>query len=125
MKQNDFFLLVILILVAVISWLNNTKDPISVNTKLTIQQNQKIIKEIALKNLTKEETIFLSVHDGQMQIKITKDSAQIISSPCPNKQCVRQGAIFKEGESIVCVPEKVIVSLKGPRKENDLDAILR
>ena len=32
---------------------------------------------------------------------------------CPDRLCVKQGSISKNGESIVCLPHKVIVTVTG------------
>jgi len=36
----------------------------------------------------------------------------MISSPCPDKICIKQGFINKAGESIVCLPNRVIITLE-------------
>jgi len=36
----------------------------------------------------------------------------MISSPCPDKICIKQGYINKAGESIVCLPNRVIITLE-------------
>uniref|UniRef100_A0A7C3MIU2 NusG domain II-containing protein n=1 Tax=Dictyoglomus thermophilum TaxID=14 RepID=A0A7C3MIU2_DICTH len=36
----------------------------------------------------------------------------MISSPCPDKICIKQGFINKTGESIVCLPNRVIITLE-------------
>ena len=44
------------------------------------------------------------------------------SADCPDQICVRQKAISKEGESIICLPNKVVVSIVGG-EEKELDAV--
>lgn len=39
--------------------------------------------------------------------------AQVTQASCPDQVCVRQGAVQYEGESIVCLPHKLIVAIEG------------
>ena len=41
---------------------------------------------------------------------------------CPDLLCVHQKAISKEGESIICLPNKVVVTIRGG-EETELDAV--
>jgi len=53
---------------------------------------------------------------------------EIIEAQCPDQICVRTGFIRKAGQSIVCVPNEVMVALQTaePTKDKgDVDAILQ
>ena len=47
---------------------------------------------------------------------------RVISSDCPNQDCVRRGTIDRGGESIVCLPARIIISLAAD--EGGIDAVL-
>ena len=36
---------------------------------------------------------------------------------CPDKLCMRQGAISRDGQTIVCLPHKLVVEVIGGEKE--------
>lgn len=57
-------------------------------------------------------------HTNTLVIK--NGAAQVIAADCPDQVCVRQGAIRYSGESIVCLPHKLIVSIEGGGT-NDVD----
>ncbi len=38
---------------------------------------------------------------------------------CPDKLCVKQGKISKSGESIICLPHKVVVKISAEERESD------
>jgi hypothetical protein len=62
---------------------------------------------------------------GETEITIEDGAARIVASPCPRKECVRMGAARRTGQTIVCVPNKVIVRVEGERAgSDDVDAIL-
>ena len=51
--------------------------------------------------------------DGGNILKIENGEAYLIYADCPDKTCVRTGRIKYEGQSIVCLPNKVVVIVKG------------
>ncbi len=64
---------------------------------------------------------------GITEIKIENQKAWIVSSPCPNKQCMNSGSIAKNNEWIACIPNKVFISIKGSggntAEEEEIDAL--
>jgi len=74
------------------------------------------------KNLNRSEKFNTSGHMGEATIEIVNKAIRVVSSNCPQKLCVRQGNITHTGEIIVCVPNKLTISIEGKRK-NKFDAI--
>lgn len=60
-----------------------------------------------------QDTNTLEIRDGEAKMK---------KADCPDQICVNQKAISKAGESIICLPNKVVVSVVGGA-ENELDAV--
>jgi len=52
---------------------------------------------------------------------IDKDGVYMKEAHCPDKLCVNQGKIQKNAQSIVCLPNKIIVEIEG--KKTDVDAV--
>ena len=44
---------------------------------------------------------------------INGGKASIVSADCPDKLCVHQQEISKAGESIICLPHKLVVRIEG------------
>ena len=44
---------------------------------------------------------------------------RIVESNCPAKVCVHAGWINKPGETIACLPNKLLVEIKGEKQEYD------
>lgn len=82
-----------------------------------IEQNGKLIKMLPL---DRETTVNVEGPLGTTVVKVEKGKARIISSPCPRKLCLRMGSISKAGEMVVCVPNKVVVRIKG---KQEIDAV--
>ena len=46
-------------------------------------------------------------------LRIQDHKADMLSADCPDKLCVHQKAIFREKETIVCLPNKVVAEVIG------------
>lgn len=55
-------------------------------------------------------------------ILISKGSVQVSDADCPDKLCIRQRSISRNGESIICLPHKLIIMIESP-EESDMDAV--
>ena len=56
-------------------------------------------------------------------IEIQNGQAKMEWADCPDQLCVHQKAISRTGESIICLPNQVVVSVQGS-KESELDGIV-
>jgi hypothetical protein len=57
---------------------------------------------------------------GLTVVAIRRGEARVLSSPCVEKICVKSGAISRPGQWIACLPNRVIVDIRGGvRKEVD------
>lgn len=52
--------------------------------------------------------------DGHVNTLVIWDgTAQVVEADCPDQVCVRQGAVRYAGESIVCLPHKLVITIEG------------
>ncbi len=51
--------------------------------------------------------------EGFVDLEIEDKSARIHSSSCKHKTCVEMGEIKNPGENLVCIPNKIIISVSG------------
>ncbi len=70
-----------------------------------------------------ETTVFSPV-DG-VEIEISKDGIRFVSSTCKSQQCVNCGLLTKAGQSAVCIPNKVMITLtsSGSNSTGTYDAV--
>ena len=52
-------------------------------------------------------------------VEIKDKKVSVTAADCPDKICVKHREISKSGESIICLPNKVIVSIEGRNEEVD------
>ncbi|MGQ9474538.1 MAG: NusG domain II-containing protein [Actinomycetota bacterium] len=50
-------------------------------------------------------------YQGKSRLEIEGGRVRMVDSACPDKLCVRTGWISRPGESIVCLPNRVVVEV--------------
>lgn len=91
---------------------SGSKVEIYVNSKLTF-----------VENLKKEKSkIFVPTELGGIDVEFVDNKVRVITSNSPKKLIVKQGFISKAGETLVGVPDKVIIKVTG---DADLDYIIK
>lgn len=118
MKKNDIILIIgiaILALGAIALLVLHQNE----GAKVLVTVDGKVIKEL---DLHKDQVFPIEIEDDKNIIQIKDGYATMIEANCPDLICVHQKAISKEGESIVCLPHKVIVTVEGG-EESSLDSV--
>ena len=52
-------------------------------------------------------------------VEIKDKKVSVSAADCPDKICVNHREISKSGESIICLPNKVVISIEGENEEVD------
>ena len=52
-------------------------------------------------------------------LRVVNGEAAVTYSDCPDKVCVRSGRISHSGESIVCIPGHLVVTVSGTDESSD------
>lgn len=73
-----------------------------------IEMDGQLIQKL---NLLANYNITVNGQIGETVVEIARGKARILKSDCPQKICVRSGAISRAGDVLVCVPNKVIVRI--------------
>ena len=89
------------------------------NIKITVDG-----KEYGIYSLLEEQTI--TIHEGENLniIEIKGGKAYMQDASCPDQLCVDQNEISFDKESIICLPNKVVITVISD-VESDLDGIIR
>ena len=85
----------------------------------TVKHRGHVAAQVALSTLTEEKKITI---DGQyhLTVTLTRAGVSVTESDCPGQDCVHTGRITRAGQSIVCLPEQVIVTLEGKTSAPDV-----
>ena len=73
--------------------------------------------------LDKNQTVDIIIGETKTNTLVIQNGmADMIEASCPDKLCVHQKAISRTGETIVCLPNKVVAEVKGG-SQAELDAV--
>ncbi len=86
-----------------------------------IKREGKVLKSIDLNRAEEPEEFTIKTDKGGFNTILVKDKAIAIKdADCPHKECVKSGSISEPGQIVVCLPYKLIISIKGqPNKGID------
>ncbi len=73
----------------------------------------KLYKRVSLSNDT---TIQLE----HLTVEVANGKVRVIDADCPDKICEKRGTIGKVGQSVVCLPNRVVVKITG---KSEVEAI--
>ncbi len=75
-------------------------------------------KLVAQVGLFENQHIVVDGAIGKTVVEIAQGKARVVASDCPEQICVKTGRIDKIGDTIVCVPNRVVVRVIGKGKVN-------
>ena len=119
----DVFIILIAVfasVIALVSQFNSNADALC----CVIKVRGETVETIELSTIKAPVTLEI---DGEMLVvvSVTQSSVKVESSACPDKLCEHSGEITRSGQSIVCLPAKVSVTLKSATQQNEFDAVVR
>lgn len=116
MKKNDWILAGIIIAAALGFFLWHSMNGQKGAETVTVRVDDKVYGTYDLSEtqvIEINQTNTLTIEEGQ---------ARMTYADCPDQVCVHQKAVSKNRESIICLPNKVVVLIESGQ-ENELDAV--
>ena len=86
------------------------------NKYACIYEDGELIHKINLSNVTKPYTVIV----GGNTILVEKGQISMLEADCPDKVCVKQGAISEGVRPIVCLPNNVLIKLTDDEGDTDI-----
>ena len=121
MKKKDILLIGSVVILAALFWLvprvtGMLREDGKLQLRITVAG-----EEYGTYSLEKEQTI--KIQDTNV-CEIKDGKVTMISAQCPDQLCRKQGPVFRPGETIVGLPNKVVLEIKGSgeTETNPLDA---
>ena len=121
MKKNDKILIGVILLLGILTWLV---------IAITKQEGSKVRvtvdgKEYTVLSLSKDTSYTVELENGEWNTFVIQDGhVDMTEASCPDKLCVHHSDISYQNETIVCLPNKVVLQIIGG-KENDVDAVAK
>ncbi len=116
MKKNDIILIGCLLLIAGVASLFYVFVNTDENAKVVITIDGQTYGTYLLK---KDTTIDI---EGKNTLRIKDGQVQMLDADCKDQICVHHKPISKAGESIICLPHKLIVTIENEDSQ-ELDAV--
>lgn len=119
MKKKDLILICSVLILAAAFWLIPRAVGIFGNSKAQKLRITVSGKEYGVYSLDEDQVIKI----GDTNVCEIKDKkVTMISAECPDQLCIHQGPICLQGETIVCLPNKVVLEVTG-MKQTDKEAL--
>ncbi len=118
--RNDCILILIIILLAGGFWLIQYLNAVQKEAVLQIYQNGELIGEY---ELSQPQTIPVTGIDDSYNLVLIEDGmVRVTDADCPDQLCMKQRSISRNGESIICLPHKLVLQIHA-KEESTLDAV--
>lgn len=114
--KGDIVLIMSLILISLMMFVFSFSD--SENLIAEIYVSGEKAHSIALSEVEESYT----VNENYCQLLVEEDGVSFVFSDCGDKFCIKRGKLKRPGDTMACVPEKVVVVLKSD-KQNGIDGV--
>lgn len=71
------------------------------------------VRRIELDAVSEEEIIRIDNHYGENHISVSPEGVKVIYSDCARKVEMKDSPINKPGQSLVCLPHRLIIEISG------------
>lgn len=116
-KKKDILLIIIILAVSALAFFLHEKIGIKGAGRVTIKVNGVIEGVYSL-----EEEQEIDINGGTNHLVIKNGKADMTEADCPDKLCVNQRAISKKQESIICLPNRIVVEIDSS-ENSEFDAV--
>lgn len=113
MKTRVWIIILSLAVLVCAVWWMLVSAPSYPSKIVGIYQNGSLVEKIDLNSVTGEREITLSGKFGKNTIFISHGHIEMKSAECPDKICVKHGALESSGTPIVCLPNKVVIKFES------------
>ena len=113
-KAGDWFIIILFFALIIISMKLLWNLP--QGQYLEIYKNNEIL---ATYSLNQQITKTINGAKGETKITINNGKVRFSSAPCAKKYCIHQGWINKANQIIICIPNKISISILGGNKNYD------
>lgn len=119
-KKNDVLIIVLALVVAGAFFIFNALASQGDVKTVRISVNGQPYKTVQLG--VQPQLVEVSIGGRVNVIQIDEQGARMVEANCPDHLCVNQGEITKKNQTIVCLPNKVVVEFLQ-NEDSEFDAI--
>ena len=82
------------------------------------------VERVALDTLKEPTEMLVEANGYQLHLLLSPEGIVMAESDCPTQDCVHTGTIRRSGQSIVCLPARVVVTLEGTVTDDGPDLVI-
>ncbi|MGN1195491.1 MAG: NusG domain II-containing protein [Acutalibacteraceae bacterium] len=114
MKKGDYLVIAAVLIISLLLFIPSFLP--SGEKTAEVYYNGEKVKTVSLSSLEKEERFSVA----GCEILFEKDGASFVKSDCKDQFCVKCAKLKNSGDSMACVPNRVVVAVKA-EKDDDYD----
>jgi len=103
-----------------VTWLGST----DADLRAVISVDGTEVERIDLTKLDAPTEKTVEANGYTLHLALQPDGVTMAESDCPTQDCVHTGTITRSGQSIVCLPARVIVQLEGGAASDGPDVVI-
>ena len=105
--KNDLILISAILAISIVAFLIFT---------ISLKKGEKAVvtvngEKVAVLDLNEDTTQKINTKYGFNEVKIEKGEVSVTNADCPDKICANHRQISKVGQTIVCLPHKLVVEI--------------
>ncbi|WP_026523613.1 NusG domain II-containing protein [Butyrivibrio sp. MB2005] len=122
-KKNTYILLLAVCIIAVCIFVAN-KALAKTGDYAEVSVDGETVYELPLSENT--ELLITGTDGGTNKLIINNGVCYVTEADCPDKLCIKQGKISHNGESIICLPHKLVITIHNSSDtSSNVDAITK
>lgn len=86
---------------------------------VVIEVNGKLYAQYSLKELHKPKQVMIETEYGYNLLLLEKGNVSVLESSCKDKLEVQSGTINHAGQQLICLPNRLVIRLKGKSEQID------
>ena len=121
-SRAELILVIVIIAIAGCIYLYLNFFSPSKGAKVQILVDGEVTQEYDLNS--NQRVVIETDNGGQNILIIDNGRCYLDDANCPDKLCVNQGMISKSGQSIICLPHKLVITIVGG-EEQEVDSVAK
>lgn len=119
--KKDLYLIAVVLFVAVVSALIYYFSMGDAANQVRVELGGELYQTY---DLSTDGEYRIETPKGYNVLSIKNGEVSISESDCKNQICVKEGTVSKDGQSIVCLPHQLVVTVVNDQK-SEMDAVAR
>lgn len=123
LRKGDQLLVVVFLLIGLITigywWYNNSR--VQQGNVAILEINGKVIEKFDLNKIHEPYTVETEL--GKNVLVFEQGMVRVVEADCPDQICVSFGWAKRAGQSIVCLPHRVVVKIMNEQSDSGLDGV--